>query len=304
MIFTDKTFEYFENLRFQLNSAFPGDFLGAPFLYENETFFTAYEAISRGWVKREPQKKIVSDLSIKRAQFKEWENQFVLYGAVGLLPKLSFAMVEENLEHFVLLVKTAKPDATVSYILELAKRLGFQTVTHDIIQLIQLCHGLDAQSEGSLFYKRFQQILTSVAYHKSRKLSSGHDVGHKAKSFLNYQKDQLQMRFELFRELADCTKNRQIRPILRKYGVHQNRYYEFRRRYLLFGVWGLVTLLHSSRIGDKISPEAELSIILERLENPGITAQKMIELFNLGCSRANVQRIYARWNLSDRSKFY
>ena len=106
----------------------------------------------------------------------------------------------------------------------------------------------------------------------------------------------------MFMVLSLCDKKRQIRPVLRQFGIHQNRYYELKKRYMLYGVWALVDLVHKCRVGEKISPELELKIIEERLMDPSLSAQKMIKELKLKCSRANVLKIYARWHLATYKK--
>jgi hypothetical protein len=130
----------------------------------------------------------------------------------------------------------------------------------------------------------------------------GHDIKNRKETFINFDRDPFQQKIELFKELSMCGKRRQIRPILQQFGIHQNRYYELKARFMLYGVWGLVDLIHAPRIGEKISPELELKIIEERLMDPSLSAQKLIEKMKLKCSRANVLKIYARWRLATFKK--
>ncbi|MFV1977107.1 MAG: transposase, partial [Candidatus Scalindua sp.] len=91
---------------------------------------------------------------------------------------------------------------------------------------------------------------------------------------------------------------RQIRPVLKEFGMAPNRYYVLINRYMVYGIWGLVDLFQKGQIGEKISPELELQIIEERLMDPSLSTSKAIKKLNLKCSRANVQKIYKRWRLS------
>ncbi len=103
---------------------------------------------------------------------------------------------------------------------------------------------------------------------------------------------------ELFKELSSAP-SRQVRPILQRYGIHATRFYELRKRYLQYGIWGLVDLVHTPRRkAEKISAELEIKIIEERLVHPKLSTRKMIKALKLRCSQANVQKIYARWGLS------
>ncbi len=117
--------------------------------------------------------------------------------------------------------------------------------------------------------------------------------------YVGREKNENQHKVELFKELSLCEKKRYIRPALRRYGVYPDRYYQLRERFMSYGVWGLVDLIHASkRVGEKISQELELQIIEERLKNPALSAGRMMDKLDLKCSRANVQKIYSRWKLS------
>ena len=125
-----------------------------------------------------------------------------------------------------------------------------------------------------------------------------HDVKDRANTFFNFDRDHLQQRVELLKTLSDIAKKRQIRPVLKEFGMAPNRYYVLINRYMVYGIWGLVDLVQKGQIGEKISPELELQIIEERLMDPSLSTSKVIKKLNLKCSRANVQKIYKRWRLS------
>jgi transposase len=131
-----------------------------------------------------------------------------------------------------------------------------------------------------------------------RKKSFSHDKSNRASNFYNFDHDSFQQRIELFKALFQCQKNRQIRPILNKFGVHPNRYYDLKQRYMSYGVWGLIDLIQMTRKGEKISPELELQIIEQRLMDVKLSTNKAIKKFDLKCSKANVQKVYAKWGLS------
>jgi hypothetical protein len=125
-----------------------------------------------------------------------------------------------------------------------------------------------------------------------------HDKKKRVETFINFDSDQFQHKVELFKTLSQCSKKRQVRPELRRFGVHPNRFYLLKQRYLLYGVWGLVDLVQNTKKGEKISPELELMIIEQRLMDPKLSPGKMIRKLDLKCSQANVQKIYNRWGLA------
>ena len=98
MVFTESTQKYFLLIPFKIRAAMARDNLSVPFAYENEPFFTAYQALYQLWVKRQPQKTVVGSLRISKNALKKWEDRFTGYGAIGLLPKLSFITVDPRLE--------------------------------------------------------------------------------------------------------------------------------------------------------------------------------------------------------------
>lgn len=231
---------------------------------------------------------------------KEWEENFVTSGTIGLLPQLSFVELDPRLERLVVLVKSARPHENSSLALRLAEALKLPDATLDHIRLIQRCYGYGQRLDENdvRFYHGLQHLLAAVAYHKATKKSSGHDRARRAETFIDYDHDPFQQKIELFKALSSCTKKRQVRPILQQFGIHPNRYYELKNRFMLYGVWGLVDLVQTTKIGEKISPDLELKIIEERLMDPSLSAEKMIEQLELKCSRANVLKIYARWQLA------
>ena len=300
MILTDNTFHLFSLLHANVRTTMAQTRYGMPFEYEGEPFFDAYTALESVWVKRQPQRQVSSLFSISRKTLMEWEDRFIRSGAIGLLSSLSYVEVDPRLERLVILIKSTRPHENSSYALRLAQALEIPGATLEIIRRIQRSHGYGQRmAENDIsFYQGLQQILESVTHHQMQPKSFGHDPRTRTATFYDFDRDSFQHRVELFRALSRCEKRRQVRPVLHQFGLHPNRYYELKNRYGIYGVWGLVDLLHAPRSGEKISPELELRIIEERLMNPKLSSQKTIREFDLKCSRANVQKIYARWNLS------
>jgi len=279
------------------------DKLSVPFFYEDESFFVAYEALYQVWIKRQPQKAAVGSLRLSKNTLKRWEDRFTNYGAMGLLPKLSQVHVDPQLEKLVILIKSCRPHESSSYALRLAEALGISGTTLDLIRQIQRCYGYGQglADNDVRYYHGLQHVLGSYAFHM-RKKSFSHDKGNRTASFYNFDRDPFQQRIELFKALSQCRKNRQIRPILNQFGVHPNRYYDLKQRYMCYGVWGLIDLIQMTKTGEKISPELELQIIEQRLMDIKLSANKAIKKFDLKCSKANVQKIYAKWGLSKIKK--
>ena len=299
MVFTDSTWKYFSLIPFKIRAAMAKSNCFVPFTYEDESFFKSYEALYQLWVKRLPQKKVVQSLRISKATLKRWEDNFLCHGAIGLLPKLSYVRVDAQLEKLVILIKSCRSHESASLALRLAEALEIPGASLALIRRIQRCYGYGQRLDEKdvQYYHGLQHTLSSVAIRMSKKSYARHR-GERGKTFFNFDKDPFQQRIELFKTLSQCRKNRQIRPILRRFGIHPNRYYNLKDRYMMYGVWGLVDLVQTTKMGEKISPELELQIIEERLMDPLLSANKIIKKLDLKCSKPNVQKIYTRWKLS------
>lgn len=299
MVLTDKTLKYFSLIQHRVRNAMAHSKSSIPFVYEDEPFFRTYSALYEIWAKRKSQRKVSSSLGISRKILKNWETTFVDYGAVGLLPELSHIKVDPRLESLAILVKSCRPHERASYTLKMAKALEIPGASLEIIRRIQRCygHGQRMDDKDIEYYQGLQHILMSVSKQKQKK-SRVHDAKDRPHTFFNYDKDHLQQRVELLRSLSSCNKKRQTRPILREFAISPNRFYVLKNRYLIYGIWGLADLVQKGQIGEKISPEVELKIIEDRLMDSRLSAAKMIKKLKLKCSRANVQKIYKKWELS------
>ncbi len=305
MVFTDKSLKIFSVLQSNVRQALVSSHSDIPYTYKGETFFKAYKSVHQIWGERKSKRSIAQSASMSRRLLREWENRFVEYGTIGLLPDIPCLKVDPRLEYLTQLVRAARPHANSSYILHLAEALQIPGATLELIQCIQRSYGYGQRldDEDVRFYGELQKILASVEHHKLIMKNSGHNPKKRTETFFDFTRDPFQHRVELFRTLSLCKKKGQIREILRQFGVQSSRLYALRNRYIHYGVWGLVDLMNiSRRKGEKISPELELTIIEKRLMNPSLSSQKMIKHLHLQCSRSNVQKIYTRWRLATFKK--
>ena len=298
MVFTDSIWKYFSLIPFKIRAAMAESKSFVPFTYENEPFFRSYDAIYQVWAKRKPRKTVAQSLGVSKAALKEWENGFLCYGAIGLLPRLPYVRADAQLEKLVVLIKSCRPHESSSLALRLAEALQIPGASLELIRKIQRCYGYGQRLDQKdvEYYHGLQHALSSVAIHMSKYSSC--DKKDKRTTFFDFDHDPFQQRIELFRTLSQCQKNRQVRPILKRFGIHPNRYYDLKERYMTYGVWGLVDLVQKTKTGEKISPELELQIIEERLMDPSLSANRTIKKLDLKCSKPNVQKIYTKWKLS------
>ena len=299
MVFTESTWNYFARISSRVRSALAHSQSSVPFEYEDEPFFQSYDALRSVWIERKSQRAVADSNSISRQTLRKWEMSFVDYGAVGLLPELSFINIDYRLERLIVLIKSSRPHERASHAFRIAEALEIPGANLELIRLVQRCHGYGQRmnQQDITYFKDLQHILNSVAKHKTSKKSM-HDAKQRPKTFLNFNRDHLQQRVELMITLFQCIKKRQIRPILTTFGISPNRFYVLKNRYIIYGIWGLVDLVQKGRTGEKISPELELQIIEKRLMEPSLSTTKMIKKLKLKCSKANVQKVYKRWGLS------
>ena len=299
MVFSDSTWDYFSLRPFKVRVTVAQCAPDFPFRYEGESFFQAYEAMHQLWAKRQSQRNIAQTFSISRKTLKEWQLRFVNDGTIGLLPELSYLAVDPQLEDLVLLIKLARRHESASLALRLADALQIPNASLDITRQIQRCYGYGQRLDKKdiEYFHELQHILKSVQRYK-RKNALRPRKAHLNKSFIDFDHDPFQQKLELFKAISESPKKRQVRPILQQFGVHPNRFYELKNRYMTYGIWGLINLIQSNKTGEKISPELELQIVEERLMKPNLSAQKMISYLKLKCSRAHVQKVYHKWKLS------
>ncbi len=302
MVFTDTAIEYFSLIGSRVRAGFAEYNSATPFFYEEEPFHLAYEAITQIWKRRQSIRRVAEEHEVSRDTVKSRQQDFVSYGAIGLLAEISYIPVDSLLERLVVLIKTVRRHEHSNYALRLAEALEIPGASLDIIRRIHRCWGYGQRHDENdrEFFSGLQKIMASVEFYKSKERKPGHDPQRKAVTFFPRDcHDSFQHKIELFKELSLCQKRRHIRPALRRYGVYPDRYYQLKERFMTYGVWGLVDLVHAwKRVGEKISQELELQIIEERLKNPALSPGRMMDKLDLKCSRANVQKIYSRWKLS------
>lgn len=75
------------------------------------------------WVKRRSQRQVAESLNVSRKTLRQWEKNFVDYGALGLLPELSYLQIESDLERIIILIKSCLPHERSNLALRLAEAL-------------------------------------------------------------------------------------------------------------------------------------------------------------------------------------
>jgi hypothetical protein len=302
MVLTDMAKTYFASIPFKVRAALATTKGIAPFVYEDEPFFVAYEVLTQRRAKRLSRRAVAEQLGISRNRVEHLEDRFTQHGTVGLLAQVSRVEVDPMLEQLVVLVKSARPHEHASFALRLANALELPGGSLELIRQIQRCHGYGQRLDAGdvTYFQELQHILDSVERHMRNPTRRDQRVGRE--HFFDYEHDPLQQRVELFKTLSTCQRRRQTRATLRQFGIHPNRYYMLKDRYLTFGVWGLVDRIQTTKKGEKLSPELEMDIIEQRLMDPSLSTSKMVGKLKLKCSRSHVQNVYTRWRLAQHKK--
>lgn len=301
MVPTEPALQCVLSLQSRVRTALARSKVEAPFEYAEEPFFQRYELMRAVWLGSKSQRDAGTVSGVGRHTIKDLDALFAKSGAIALLSDIELLPVDLRLERLAILIKEARPHENSSFVLTLANALAIPGATLDIVRAIHRAHGqgqrLDVDDVE--YFSGLQKILHSIQFTKEHARKSGHDQSDRKHTFLAFERDAFQHKLELFRELSQIERKRQIRPTLERYGVAPNRYYELKQRYLLYGIWGIVDLVHAPRRkGEKLSAQVELKIIEERLMNPMLSVDRMIKHLELKCSRANVQKVYQRWDLT------
>ena len=141
MVFTDVTWKFFSLIQFRVRKAVAQSQSPVPFIYEDEPFFRSYNALYEVWVKRRSQRQVGESLNVSRKTLKQREKNFVDYGALGLLPELSYVQIEPDLERLIILIKSCRPHERSSLALRLAEALEIPGASLDLIRQVQRCYG-------------------------------------------------------------------------------------------------------------------------------------------------------------------
>ena len=93
MVFTDTAIEYFSLIGSRVRAGLAESNSATPFYYEEESFHNAYEAITQIWKKRQSLRSVADEHEVSRDTVKSWQQDFVRYGAIGLLAEISYIPV-------------------------------------------------------------------------------------------------------------------------------------------------------------------------------------------------------------------
>ena len=233
MVLTNSSLVYFLAIPYRTRVAISESGSVYPYMYDDEPFFTAYNALIEIWAHRKSKVLVSRHVKISRERAQEWEDMFLRNGTLGLLKNLSAINLPSQLEKLVVLIKSARQHECAALAPKLHPAPNTPGASLETIRHICRCcgYGQRIDAQGREYFSRLQHIFSSVEAHKSQSPAYIRDEENKAKSLFDFEHDPLQRRIELFKSISECKKGRQPRPILKKFGVNSNRHRELRARY-------------------------------------------------------------------------
>lgn len=261
-----------------------------------------YEMLRAVWVDGVSINAACEKAECSRTDYYRVENDFLLHGVAALFPDLGVKKQNPKLERLALLVKTTRAKATETMILRFAEALAWDPCPSlRNIRHVLHSHGLgNARDETDReFWQGLQESIRAVEWARGRPGPERAKSNRKATFYV--PDEALQVRFELFRELAQQS-TRKSSEVIRRYGLSRQTFYKYLHRFRIYGPWGLVELLHGSRARSRISAELELRVIEEKLEHPRLTLADVMQRLDLRCSRTALHEVLRFWDLLSKER--
>jgi hypothetical protein len=302
MILSQNSRDYFRFLQAKVSQAMARYASRTPYFLDDDPVIRNYEIIRKVWFGGTGIKTICKQHSISRSQYYDKEDRFVRYGVLGLFPEIKSLTFLPELERLVLIVSNARPSLSQQAILRVAEAVPItrEAVDIELISQILASYGRSASDQPSdkHFWDRIQRTVKELSRLKLHAIE-GRNKKERKKTFF-HDKDSCHKRLELLRELF-FDRSKKIKQICLQYGIALSSYYRLVEDYRLYGPWAVIAANLPGK--ETMSSETELSIILEKLRHPYWSAQQIVNLLKLRCSRYTVNRIFSRWHLTDKNRY-
>ncbi|MCK4390893.1 MAG: transposase, partial [Desulfobacterales bacterium] len=301
MILSQKSRDYFKSLQAKVSQAMTRYASRIPYFLDDDPVIKNYEIIRQVWFNDVGIKKVCQEHKISRSQYYEKENGFVKHGVLGLFPEIRTLTCSPYLERLILIVSNARPSLSQQAMLRVAEAVPLTREVADIecISQILASYGRSTSDQPSDrdFWDRIQRTLNQLSRLKERAIR-GRNKKQRKKTFFHDQ-DLCHKRLELLRELF-FDRSKRIKEICLQYGMAPTSYYRLVEDYRLFGPWAVIPANLPGK--EAMSSETELTIVLEKLRHPYWSAQQIVKLLKLRCSRFAVNRVFSRWALTDKNR--
>ncbi len=302
MIFTEKQLQYLAELPSSVAHALPSaPNPDVPFFLDDPVIRN-YELLRSVWLGGKTIGAACKAARRSRTEYYKLENAFLREGIAAVYPQLGSNRQHPKLERLALLIKTTRPKSTETMILRFAEALGLEPLpTLRTIGHILHCHGIgnNRDEEDRTYWNAIQESVRAVQWLRSQGGARRNKADRKGTFYL--PQERLQLRFELFRELA-VTAGRHVTETVRRYGMSRPTFYKYLHRFRVHGPWGLVDWLRPGRGRVKLSDELELRLIQEKLEHPRLSLDALISRMKLRCARTSVYEVLRFWGLLEKNR--
>ena len=301
MILSHNSRSYFELLQAKVSQAMARYARHTPYFLDDDPVITNYEVIREVWFDHSPIKAVCQRHGLPRSQYYEKEDRFVEHGLPGLFPEVKTLSISEDLERLVIMVSKARPSLAQQSIMRIAEAVpatqeaaGMEPVSQILASYGRSVSNRPADIE---FWSRIQRTLNQLNRLKQGSMK-GRNKKKRSRTFF-HDNDSYHKRLELLREIF-FHQSVGIKDVCLQYGISLTSYYRLVRDYRVFGPWAVIPGNLPGK--ETMSNETELSIILQKLRYPHWSAQEIVKVLKLRCSRYAVNRVFSRWALTDRNR--
>jgi hypothetical protein len=302
MILTANTRAYFQKLQAKVSKAMAQFNSSTPYYVEEDPVIANYEMIRDAWFQRESIKTVCQKHKLSRSQYYEKEERFVKFGLAGLFPDLRALAEAKDLERLVVMVSKARPCLSQQAILRVAEAVPATQAMANMETVAQILasYGRSVSNRPADidFWSRIQRTLGQLDRLRQKELE-GRDRKRRRRTFFQ-DNDSSHKRLELLREIFLHQPSGSVKQVCLRYGISPTSYYRMVKDYRLFGPWAVIPANIPGK--ETMSAETELSIVLRKLRHPRQSAQQIVKILELHCSRFAVNRVFSRWALTDRSR--
>jgi hypothetical protein len=301
MILSHKSREYFKFLAAKVSQAMAQYSSRTPYFVDDDPVIANYEILRKVWFDSVPIKSVCQSHGLSRSQYYEKEDRFVKHGVLGLFPRLKTLPYSAELERLIVMVCKARPSLSQQAMLRIAQALPLTRDEAELEAVSQILasygRSISDRAEDGKFFSRIQRTLNQLLQLNKRALK-GRSQKQRRKTFF-HDADIYHKRLELLRELF-FNRLAGIKEICLQYGISATSYYRLVEEYRLFGPWAIIPANLPGK--EAMSSATELNIILEKLRYPGCSAQQIVRMLKLRCSKYAVYRVFSRWGLTDKTR--
>jgi hypothetical protein len=300
MILSHKSREYFKFLQAKVSQAMARQGSHTPYLLDDPVIKN-YEIIRGVWFDGKSIQHVCQRHKLSRSQYYEKENYFIHYGVLGLFPEIKTLVCSPELERLILMVSDARPSLSQQAMLRVAEAVPLTVMEADIdsISHILASYGRSPSDQPAdrHFWDRIQRTLNQL--YRLKECTIAYRKKSERKKTFFHDEDSCHKRIELLRELF-FKPSLGIKEVCMQYGIALTSFYRLVNDYRLFGPWAVISAYLPGK--ETMNSETELNILLKKLRYPYWSAQQIVKVLKLRCSRFAVNRVFVRWGVTDKNR--